>query len=279
MKKNILYWIKKLKGVLRKASNKNLDSEVNKHKNQVPDFIQLLDNAVNDINAYTNDMVQTTHLQPDQYELHVYIHDNLQYTTFVNQDFKEKLSEKIMMENNYSFARYILHEGTCKSASICNNGVGIRLQAKQTDTYATRAIIEAVEGHGSLIGGSIEITAEYCQTNRGYNIGIGCCPKLDNGQIRKNEIAIDDNPLSADFEQNKYVSRSHAHITYDGNNFKLYVERGGTPAAGKTTIVVRNLREILLNYAGTGILLRDGDQIILNKRVILLFREKTQFNN
>lgn len=278
MEKNITYWLKKLKEILYKAPQKDLESEVNKHSKRItnrPDYIQLLDNTVNEINTYINNIVQTTHLFPDQNELHVYISDNLKYTAFVNLGFEELLSEKIKMENNYSFAQYKLHEGICDSASIIgNSNVSIRLQTMMTKTHATRAIIETMAGYGSIIGGQIEITAEYCQKNQGYNIGIGSCPRLDNGQFRNNEIAIDDNPQSIDFEHNKYVSRSHAHITYEDNNFKLYVERGGTRVAGKTTIVVRNRKEILLNYAGTGILLRNGDQIILNRKVILLFKEK-----
>ena len=279
MKKNIVYWIKKLKEGSWKASKKNADPEMDKHEKSdinIPDYIRLLDNTVKDINTFTNNLVQTTHLSPDQYELHVHIHDNALYMAFVNQGFEAFLQKRIMMENNYSFARYRLQEGICEGASaIGNSGVSIRLLAVETgNKHATQATIEVAEGYGSLVDGPVEMTAEYCQTHQGYNIGVGRNPRLDNGLLRTNEIAIDDNPQSPAFEQNKYVSRSHARITYEENHFKLYVERGGTRAAGKTTLIVRNGKEMLLNHAGVGWSLQNGDQIVLNRKVILLFREQ-----
>ena len=182
------------------------------------------------------------------------------------------------MENEYSFARCELHEGSCERGTPIGNGVSIRLQDIRTEnTHTTQASINILDGHGTLISGPIKMTAAYCRTslNRRYNIGVGSRPQLDNGSVRYNEIAIDDNPESPAYEMNKYVSRSHAHIGYSNENgFILCAETGGTPQAGKSTVISRNQQQITLSHSGVSFPLKDGDQIILSKKVILIFSEK-----
>ena len=274
MKKNIAYWLKKLKQSGRPQTE---DDSEEKKKKPGTDYIALMNNAIEDIAHATRILIIAARLSSEQTELHVYVADNLLYLDFVNQDFKTRLNEKLKMENGYSFARCELHEGSCERGTPIGNGVSIRLQDIRTEnTHTTQASIDILDGHGTLISGRVEMTAEHCRTspNRRYNIGVGSRPQLDNGSIRYNEIAIDDNPESPAYEMNKYVSRSHAHIGYSNENgFILCAETGGTPQAGKSTVISRNQQQKPLSHSGVSFPLKDGDQIILSRRVILIFKE------
>ena len=104
------------------------------------------------------------------------------------------------------------------------------------------------------------------------NIGIGKKIKLQSGVIRINHIAVDDNPQGEHFDHNKYVSRSHAYITFNENEgFVLTVELGGTPAGRHRTMVFRNNKEIRMDIPGMAVPLENGDQIILSREVTLYF--------
>ena len=136
------------------------------------------------------------------------------------------------------------------------------------------ALLTTVEGCGSLVGGQTVLEAGTLR----YNIGLGAHPRMSGGQIRHNQVAVDDRPELPEYDQcNKYVSRTHAHITYDERyGFVLYAEPNGTRERGKRTIVIRKNGEdrIELDNPMIGVPLRDGDSIVLSGKVQLVFHEQ-----
>ena len=181
------------------------------------------------------------------------------------------------MEKNYTFNQYVIHDGaeyTGHPLSKVTPDMSISIRAKEDNTISDCAIIKDVENNGSIIEHEVELKAEKCLRNKNgrYNIGIGRNRKLDKGGIRFNHIAIDDNIESPSFNKNRYVSRSHAYITYENGNFVLYVEEGGTSIKGKRTTIFRNGQILKLDLPGMGMPLENNDQIVLSKSVILLFQ-------
>jgi len=270
------HWTKKLLSIIKKKHN-TAQSDNNIKKEQ--DYIKLADDTVKEIVNWVDRLIETTRIQPQEHELHVYIDDNLLYHACKNQLFEEQLEERMYMDKNYSFNRYILHEGNSDddgTITQVNPFVCIRIQPKQAIIPTDHATIQILEGNGSIIGDIIELDAAYCQ-NTPYKIGVSLKPRLDNGCIRFNQIAIDDDVNSPFYNQNKYVSRAHAHIKYDSDGFVLCVEIGGTPLRGKRTAIFRDSKEIRLDQPGMCVPLKDGDQIILSRNVILIFNQ--QFTN
>jgi hypothetical protein len=90
------------------------------------------------------------------------------------------------------------------------------------------------------------------------------------GFYRENNIAF---PESSD-ESNKYISRQHAHIEYDGEagNFLLYADEGGVPPRNKIKIrAANNPNPIKLYTTQIGHPLQEGDQILLGESALLEF--------
>lgn len=287
MNKNMAYyWMKKLLGMDKKKHDAiqsdneiSLKASLNPQAKKEQDYIKLVDDTVKEIINSVNGLMETVRLKPQEHELHIYICDNLLYHACKNQFFEEQLEERMYMDKHYVFNRYILHEKNSDedgTITQVNQFVYIRIQPNQATMPTSHATIQVLEGNGSIIGGVVELDAIYGQ-NTPYYIGVSQKPKLDNGSIRFNQIAIDDDVNSPFYNQNKYVSRAHAHIKYDSDEFVLYVETGGTPLRGKRTAVFRDSKEIRLDQPGMCVALKDGDQIILSRNVILIFNQ--QFTN
>lgn len=105
-------------------------------------------------------------------------------------------------------------------------------------------------------------------TNR-INIGREKNVQAKDGSYRINGIAF-----PGELENNKYVSRQHAHIEWDSvtAQFKIYADEGGVPPGNKTKIrsakdeTVQKLNSTLIGYP-----LVDGDQVILADVAVLEF--------
>lgn len=281
MKKNIVYWLRKMTGTKKRsvesmsmlqASGWN-EQEANDTSH---DYIEWQSRVAKDIIRTVDSLVCSTGFVPEDNELHVYIRNSLYYQSCKSYNFEEWLCDFMQMEKNYAFHSYILHEGICRdmfSATSVNQEVSIVVRRQEPQMQLVQATVKSIPGNGSLLGGKVELTVEVNRNtdmNR-YNIGVGRTPKLDNGSVRFNHIAIDDDPESPSFELNKYVSRSHAYIQYGAAGFTLYAERGGTSLHSKHTAVFRNGQQIILNLPERGVPLKHGDQIVLSKSVILLF--------
>lgn len=130
-----------------------------------------------------------------------------------------------------------------------------------------KARIVALPDCGSLIDNECIISKEGT-----YKIGVGRRVKLDSGLLRINQIAISDDVNDPQIENNKYVSRAHAHITYSySEGFLLYVEIGGTKMRGKRTRILRGDNIIDLLNPIMPYRLQHGDIIELSKSVLLSF--------
>jgi pSer/pThr/pTyr-binding forkhead associated (FHA) protein len=98
---------------------------------------------------------------------------------------------------------------------------------------------------------------------------------LSGGGIRTNDIAIDDDPSSPQFENNGYVSRAHAYITYyEQFGFLLTVELDGTTAKGHRTDIDRGGQIVRLTNPNAPEVLQYGDCIVLSKKVRLMFEKE-----
>lgn len=283
MEKNIVYWLRKITGVKKHSVGYTdiLQTGVWNERETggvSHDYIEWQSRTAKDIIRAVDSLVCSAGFVPDDNELHIYIHNSLCYQSCKSYNFEEWLRDSMQMEKNYVFHSYILHEGICRdtiSASSVNQEVSIAVRRQEPQVLLGRATVKSLPGNGSLLGGKVELIAEAdrdADMNR-YNIGVGRAPKLNNGSVRFNHIAIDDDPESPSFELNKYVSRSHAYIQYGSSGFTLYAERGGTSLQGKRTAVFRNGQLMILSLPELGVPLKHGDQIVLSKSVILLFEQ------
>ncbi|MCM1176144.1 MAG: hypothetical protein NC115_08800 [Bacteroidales bacterium] len=211
--------------------------------------------------------------------LSVCIMDNLFYDSLDKDDFERQLQTVVYDELGYAFAKVEtisgpLHED--ESYSKVSDSVFLQVNPVKKALVVRKAIIMPVEGCGSTVSESYVLDSEEISGNPGarYNIGAGKHPMMADSSHRKNYIAIDDDPFSPDFAKNRYVSRSHAYITYGENaGFMLHAELGGTRLAGKRTHIYRDSEKIELDNTLISEPLRDGDYIVLSKYVHLLFKE------
>lgn len=283
MEKNIIYWLRKITGAKRRQKEYMSMMQTGGWNERgtddtLHDYIEWQSRMAKEIIRTVDSLVCSVGFVPEDNELHIYVHNSLCYQSCNSYNFKEWLRDFMQMEKSYVFHGYILHEGICRdmiSATSVNQEVSIAVRRQEPQMLLVQATVKSIPGNGSLLDGKVELTAETdrrADLNR-YNIGVGRTPKLDNGSVRFNHIAIDDDPESPSFELNKYVSRSHAYIKYGSAGFTLYAERGGTPLHGKHTAVFRNGQQIVLNLPERGVPLKHGDQIVLSKSVILIFEQ------
>lgn len=150
----------------------------------------------------------------------------------------------------------------------------LQVETNETVKPPTRkAKISAVKGKGALVKKSYTLNPE---VRKKYNIGIGALPDMQGKRVRENHIAIDDNTDSPQYENNKYVSRTHAHIGFSEKyGFYLQVDIGGSRAhLGSRTQVFRGENTpIEVENIDLPVPLQNGDFIVLGKQVMLHFEE------
>ncbi|MEJ7779791.1 MAG: FHA domain-containing protein [Daejeonella sp.] len=92
------------------------------------------------------------------------------------------------------------------------------------------------------------------------------------GFFRVNTIAF---PGDSSNEANKYISRQHAHISWnsDTGSFMIFADEGGVPPQNKIKIKsLNNDTPFKLNSTQIGQVLKEGDQIILGESAVIEFR-------
>lgn len=190
-----------------------------------------------------------------------------------NTSFKNELAKRLYNEQGVVFreiwAKPLLTEAQQGMLEILN-GVYMTVTASANDEFIHQAKVEVIPGCGSTL-------EQYCllEAGRTYNIGAGRNVLLDNGAMRRNDIAIDDSTYSPQYEKNKYISRNHAHIVFKEElGFLLYADKGGLRSAGKRTAVGRGEDVVNLEDTAIPFQLKDGDVIILSKAVRLLFTKR-----
>ncbi len=213
-------------------------------------------------------------------ELTIWVQDNLFFNALADSDFKDDLAVVLYNELGYEFGKVEIKGDTFPSGLNFTEvypTVFLQVKAIGEVTKICKAVIFALEDCGSTIEECYELDSEMIKalSERRYNIGVGGRAKLHNGQFRTNHIAIDDDTNGAQYENNKYVSRSHAHISYsDKFGFMLYVEMAGTRMAGKRTRIFRGDKIIEMNNVHIPEMLEDNDVIELSKTVRLLFKQQ-----
>lgn len=210
--------------------------------------------------------------------LTLWITDGLFYDLLSSNDFKDQLMTSIVDELGLDFSSIEIMTGRLPEESLTEiaDGCFLQLKAKQVVQSISKAIIQQVEGFGSMQDASVLLDSQeiadlpYAR----YNIGIGRRPKMDDNTHRINQIAIDDSPTSNEYHKNKFVSRAHAFISYSEEyGFLLNVEHGGSRMAQKRTHIYRGVEKIELNNVLIPVPLHDGDYIVLSKNVHLLFKK------
>ena len=92
------------------------------------------------------------------------------------------------------------------------------------------------------------------------------------GFFRVNTIAF---PGDSSNEANKYISRQHAHISWNSENgsFMIFADDGGVPPHNKIKIkALGDETPFKLNSTHIGHVLREGDQVILGESAVIEFR-------
>lgn len=213
-----------------------------------------------------------------EYSLSLWIDDNLFYNSLMLDNFQEVLITTIIDELGIEFGSIKISSEVIPDSSITKimDRCFLHIQPIVSVQAISKATVSQVQGNGSLINECISIDSNEIQGLPGqrYNIGSGKHPVMSDNSHRENQIAIDDDYSSLEFDKNKFVSRAHAHISYDSEHgFLLYVEHGGTRAAQKRTHIHRGGDKIELNNILIPEPLQDGDYIVLSKYVHLLFKK------
>lgn len=215
----------------------------------------------------------------DKKVLTIWVQDNLFYNSIVESDFKEELITSLNVELGFSFGTVEIKSGKVPEQAalteVCPN-VLLQISTVETEKVIKTAKIYPVEGNGSTLEEMYVLDSQEIRKmpDARYNIGIGKHPVMSDNSRRENHIAIDDDPLSPQFSKNRYVSRSHAYITFSEEyGFLLHVEFGGTRTAQKRTHIYRGSDKIELNNILIPEPLKSGDYIVLSKYVHLLFQE------
>ncbi|WP_276346872.1 FHA domain-containing protein [Daejeonella sp. JGW-45] len=96
------------------------------------------------------------------------------------------------------------------------------------------------------------------------------------GFFRVNAIAF---PGDSSNEANKYISRQHAHISWNSEkgSFMIFADEGGVPPHNKIKIKSMNDDSpFKLNSTQIGHELKDGDQVILGESAVIEFKSVSQ---
>lgn len=209
--------------------------------------------------------------------LTIWVQDNLFYNSIIDSDFKSELITSLNIELGITFGAIEIESDKIPSninpTKLLTN-VFLSISTINSVQIVRKAKISLVEGHGSTLESVYILDSNEIQKqpNKRYNIGIGKHPNMGDFSHRENYIAIDDNPNSPQFNKNRYVSRSHAYISFsEKHGFLLHVEHGGTRAAQKRTHIHRGNDKIELNNELIPEPLKNGDYIVLSKYVHLLF--------
>lgn len=180
--------------------------------------------------------------------------------------FEEELPAGTLRSAEISAGLKLLMSAAPVAGSADSSSAGSGSTAGPAITAATKVSLKVLKGHAE----QDEYLLKPGESKR-IHIGRGASIQANDGSLRINHIAFPENP---EFESNKYISRQHAHIEWDGQSasFKLFADEGGVPPGNKTKIRAGQDESVLkLNSTLIGYPLRDRDQIILGDAAILEF--------
>lgn len=279
MKKSIFEKIADLINGTTKTSSSETEEAVTHDNVSGQNVIEKKDKLIKAVIAKLQENYRGENYSMEDKKLCISIMDNMFYDSVCSSVFKDELETSVsdelgMFFNSIEIKDSLLPENVKMSELLPD--VYIAVQTISRAKAIRRAIIRSVENNGSTLSPEYYLDSEDIanQPNCRYNIGAGKNPVMSNNLLRENYIAIDDDPNSSEYDKNKYVSRSHAYITYSEDaGFLLYVEHGGSHVAKKRTHVHRGNEKIELTSTVVPVQLRNGDYIVLSKHVYLLFKE------
>ncbi|HRO84163.1 MAG TPA: hypothetical protein PK110_05010 [Niabella sp.] len=186
----------------------------------------------------------------------------------IKRDFKSK---GIKFKDDLSVE--VLHESPLmEKVTKITEGIGVEALTPTETLKKILARIKATEG--------ITWEEEYILEPTGKQYFIGRCknPKIENGSKIHNDIAfigIEEND-EEQYKINNYVSRSHALIVFDkeAGAYKIYRSRFMNNFSHKIKIYNTGLNDyegVSLNQPQVPHILRDGDSICFNDKIILEF--------
>ncbi|MBO4646147.1 MAG: hypothetical protein J5642_06490 [Bacteroidales bacterium] len=205
----------------------------------------------------------------------LWVQDGIIYDGLNTDEFKNQFKVQLL-HNGY---KYNLLEISCEHLpeahhfTMLDTNVFMQLEQVRAHELSSSLRIFVEGGQGALMEDEYVLAAKALLNRRpsAYNIGRG-----KQVGYRTNHIAVDENPASPQADNNKYVSRAHAHIGYNAKDgFFLQVDEGGSVDHGNRTRVIRGEDIIDLRTVGQAFPLQDEDLIELGKHVILrvLFEE------
>ena len=211
-------------------------------------------------------------------ELVVWVADSLLFHNIGNAEFKNRLMTDLNVQDGFVFkavdVKFLSSTAGVAYTQIFSN-LFVDIRRVGAVIVSHRARISVYMGQGELAAkeyllDSVELLNK---REKAYNIGAGQFVKMDDGLVRENHIVISNDPASPAFEFNKYVSRSHAHISFlEKYGFCLYVDPKGTRLAKKRTRILRGVNQKLeMDNPLLPEPLMDGDIIELSKSVLLKF--------
>ena len=211
-------------------------------------------------------------------ELVVWVADSLLFHNIGNAEFKNRLMTDLNVQDGFVFkavdVKFLSSTAGVAYTQIFSN-LFVDIRRLGAVIVSHRARISVYMGQGELAAkeyllDSVELLNK---REKAYNIGAGQFVKMDDGLVRENHIVISNDPASPAFEFNKYVSRSHAHISFlEKYGFCLYVDPKGTRLAKKRTRILRGVNQKLeMDNPLLPEPLMDGDIIELSKSVLLKF--------
>ena len=211
-------------------------------------------------------------------ELVVWVADSLLFHNIGNAEFKNRLMTDLNVQDGFVFkavdVKFLSSTAGVAYTQIFSN-LFVDIRRVGAVIVSHRARISVYMGQGELAAkeyllDSVELLNK---REKAYNIGAGQFVKMDDGLVRENHIVISNDPASPAFEFNKYVSRSHAHISFlEKYGFCLYVDPKGTRLAKKRTRILRGVNQKLeMDNPLLPEPLMDGDVIELSKSVLLKF--------
>jgi hypothetical protein len=148
--------------------------------------------------------------------------------------------------------------------SALGAGLVIRTRAASGQSLTT--------AHIRVLSGEAEKEAyTFTSTDGAITIGREKKVQADDGFVRINTIAF---PAKSAQEGNRYVSRQHAHIEWNGGAgcFMLFADEGGVPPRNKVKIRSTGADiPIKLHSTHVGHPLQEADQIVLGESAVLEF--------
>lgn len=218
-----------------------------------------------------------THIAMLQLYLAPAAQDRFSYETASYYGEQQKLKDAIqLIADNFAlelpanWQLELLFVEELPAAAICNQelqtAIFFKRKLKQQLSTATSRNARLLVVWGDAEQPAFSFTAAPGRINIGREKNV----QSPDGSFRINTIAF---PLNLS-EENKYISRQHAHIEYDAEteSFRLYADEGGVPPGNKTKIRWAKDETVQkLNSTDIGYPLAEGDQVILADKVVLQF--------